>query len=1057
MDPNTIIEALRGTMDPALREAAERQLNEAHKSLNFVSTLLQITMSEQLDLPVRQAGVIYLKNMITQYWPDREAAPGDISPYTIPEEDRHCIRENIVEAIIHSPELIRVQLTTCIHHIIKHDYPSRWTAIVDKIGFYLQSDNSACWLGILLCLYQLVKNYEYKKPEERSPLVAAMQHFLPVLKDRFIQLLSDQSDQSVLIQKQIFKIFYALVQYTLPLELINQQNLAEWIEILKTVVNRDVPNETLQVEEDDRPELPWWKCKKWALHILARLFERYGSPGNVSKEYNEFAEVFLKAFAVGVQQVLLKVLYQYKEKQYMAPRVLQQTLNYINQGVSHALTWKNLKPHIQGIIQDVIFPLMCYTDADEELWQEDPYEYIRMKFDVFEDFISPTTAAQTLLFTACSKRKEVLQKTMGFCYQILTEPNADPRKKDGALHMIGSLAEILLKVILLLLQIPTQNFDSRDAAACWVLHYFCEVKFKSDQNLQTALELTRRCLIDDREMPVKVEAAIALQVLISNQEKAKEYITPFIRPVMQALLHIIRETENDDLTNVIQKMICEYSEEVTPIAVEMTQHLAMTFNQVIQTGPDEEGSDDKAVTAMGILNTIDTLLSVVEDHKEITQQLEGICLQVIGTVLQQHVLEFYEEIFSLAHSLTCQQVSPQMWQLLPLVFEVFQQDGFDYFTDMMPLLHNYVTVDTDTLLSDTKYLEMIYSMCKKVLTGVAGEDAECHAAKLLEVIILQCKGRGIDQCIPLFVEAALERLTREVKTSELRTMCLQVAIAALYYNPHLLLNTLENLRFPNNVEPVTNHFITQWLNDVDCFLGLHDRKMCVLGLCALIDMEQIPQVLNQVSGQILPAFILLFNGLKRAYACHAEHENDSEDDDEAEDDDETEELGSDEDDIDEDGQEYLEILAKQAGEDGDDEDWEEDDAEETALEGYSTIIDDEDNPVDEYQIFKAIFQTIQNRNPVWYQALTHGLNEEQRKQLQDIATLADQRRAAHESKMIEKHGGYKFSAPVVPSSFNFGGPAPALSVQVTIWIQDLAVTNRKGNRMITNLHTLSRA
>lgn len=145
--------------------------------------------------------------------------------------------------------------------------------------------------------------------------------------------------------------------------------------------------------------------------------------------------------------------------------------------------------------------------------------------------------------------------------------------------------------------------------ACWVLHYFCEVKFKSDQNLQTALELTRLCLINDNEMPVKVEAAIALQVLISNQEKgkldlcwwlfcrfssqskkmfsidilcnliflAKEYITPFIRPVMQALLHIVRETENDDLTNVIQKMICEYSDEVTPIAVEMTQHLVSSL------------------------------------------------------------------------------------------------------------------------------------------------------------------------------------------------------------------------------------------------------------------------------------------------------------------------------------------------------------------------------------------------------------------------------------------------------------------------------------------------
>uniref|UniRef100_A0A671QFL7 Importin N-terminal domain-containing protein n=1 Tax=Sinocyclocheilus anshuiensis TaxID=1608454 RepID=A0A671QFL7_9TELE len=1036
MDINSLIEALRGTMDANLREAAERQLNEGHTQVHFLSTLLQVTMSEQLDLPVRQAGVIYLKNMVTQHWSEGDNANTEGPTSNIPEEDRQFIRDHIVEAIIQSPERLRVQLTTCIHHMIKHDYPARWTAIVDKIGFYLQSDNSGCWLGILLCLYQLVKNYEYKKPEERQPLVAAMQIFMPMLKDRFVQLLPDQSSDSALVQKQIFKILYALFQYNLPLELINRQILTEWMEILKTVVDRDVPPEALQVDEDERPELPWWKCKKWALHILARLFERYGSPGNTTKEYTEFAELFLKGYAVAAQQVLLKVLYQYKEKQYVAPRVLQQTLNYINQGIAHAVTWKNLKPHIQGIIQDVVFPLMCYTDSDEELWQEDPYEYIRMKFDVFEDFISPTTAAQTLLFTACNKRKEVLQKSMGFCYQILTDPACDPRKKDGALHMIGSLAEILLKrkIYKDQMEFMLQNhvfplFRSElgymRARACWVLHYFCEVKFKIDQNLQTALELTRLCLINDNEMPVKVEAAIALQVLISNQEKAKDYITPHIRPVMQALLHIVRVTENDDLTNVIQKMICEYSEEVTPIAVEMTQHLALTFNQVIQTGPDEEGGDDKAVTAMGILNTIDTLLSVVEDHKEITQQLEGICLQVIGTVLQQHVLEFYEEILSLAHSLTCQQVSPQMWQLLPLVYEVFQQDGFDYFTG-----NKSVTV---------------------ILSGDPGEDPECHGAKLLEVIILQCKGRGIDQVVPLFVTTALERLTREVKTSELRTMCLQVAIAALYYSPPLLLNTLENLRFPNNTEPITNHFISQWLKDIDCFLGLHDRKMSVLGLCALMDLDQRPQAVNQVAGQLLPAAILLFNGLKRAYACRAEHEKEDDDEDEdGEEEEENAELGSDEDDIDDEGQEYLEMLAKQAGEDGDDEDWEEDDAEETALEGYTTSVDDEDNLVDEYQIFKAIIQNVQGRDPAWYQLLTQCLDEEQRKQLQDIATLADQRRAAHESKMIEKHGGYKFADPVVPSNFNFGGSWGSLGGRSKLQLQSVLHDPRRGKRVLSS-------
>ena len=58
-------------------------------------------------------------------------------------------------------------------------------------------------------------------------------------------------------------------------------------------------------------------------------------------------------------------------------------------------------------------------------------------------------AAQTLLHTAAGKRREVLQKTMGFIMQVLTSQNLDPRHKSGALHMVGSLSEVLLKVPLI--------------------------------------------------------------------------------------------------------------------------------------------------------------------------------------------------------------------------------------------------------------------------------------------------------------------------------------------------------------------------------------------------------------------------------------------------------------------------------------------------------------------------------------------------------------------------------------------------------------------------------
>uniref|UniRef100_A0A4W4ECA5 Importin N-terminal domain-containing protein n=1 Tax=Electrophorus electricus TaxID=8005 RepID=A0A4W4ECA5_ELEEL len=1010
MDPNRIIQALKGTIDPSLRIAAEGELNQSYKIINFAPTLLQIIVSEQVEFPVRQAAAIYLKNMVSQYWQDREPSLGEVVfPFNIHENDRGQIRNNMVEAIIQCPESIRAQLTVCLRAIIKHDFPGRWTGIVDKISVYLQSQNSGSWYGSLLALYQLVKTYEFRKAEERAPLLAAMQLFLPRIQQLLSQLLPDATVFSVLIQKQILKIFHALVQYSLPLQLLSNTVMTQWMEILRAVVDREVPPETLEVDEDDRPELVWWKCKKWAMHILTRLFERYGSPGNVTKEYFEFADFFLKTYAVGIQQVMLKVVEQHRQKLYVSARVLQQVLSYLTQCLYHSLTWKAMKPHMQTVAQDVVFPLMCYKDEDEKLWQEDPYEYIRMKFNMYDDHVFPATAAQTLLCKASRMRREVLPQMMEFCHQILVDPNIDPRRKDGALHVIGALADPLLKKRVyrdqmeLLLQnyvfpLLNSSLGYLRARSCWVLHCFSTLKFHNELVLRNAVELVKQDLIADQEMPVKVEAAIALQTLVSNQEQAKIYIRPFIRPVMHELLHVIKETENDDLTSVIQKMICEYNQEVALIAVDMTQNLAEIFSKVLQSEEYEE-SEDKTVMALGILSTIDTILTVMEDHKEISPQLEGICLQVIGLVVQKPIIEFYEEILSLAFGLTCQTISPQMWQLLGVLYDVFQHDCFDYFTDMMPLLHNYVTVDTDTLLSTPKHLEVIYTMCKKVLTSDAGEDAECHAAKLLEVIILRRRGR----CIPLFVEAVLERLTRGVKSTELRTMCLQVAIAALYYSPALLMHTLESMRFPHCTEPITAQFINQWMSDTEFFLGLHDRKMCIIGLSLLMEASGRPAVVERVAAQIIPSILLLFLGLKHIYASRVlakpEQMFNSK-----------EEIPSDEDEVGEKGS-GVQPASTPSGNDDEDEDdedddyWDDDGLEGTALEEYSTPLD-YDNGEDEYLFFSASLLRVQSSDVNWYQSLTQSLSDDQKKQLQEIYSLAQQRKSA------EMHGQTRTGRPV---------------------------------------------
>lgn len=85
------------------------------------------------------------------------------------------------------------------------------------------------------------------------------------------------------------------------------------------------------------------------------------------------------------------------------------------------------------------------------------------------------------------------------------------------------------------------------------------------------------------------------------------------------------------------------------------------------------------------------------------------------------------------------------------------------------------------------------------------------------MILLDYRGR-IDSVVPAIVGMALQRLVRPVLT-ELRTMCLQVGIAGLYYDPNMMLNVLNQTTIPESGTSVLEIFVKQWLSDVDCFLG----------------------------------------------------------------------------------------------------------------------------------------------------------------------------------------------------------------------------------------------
>ncbi|CAF4075012.1 unnamed protein product, partial [Rotaria magnacalcarata] len=235
MDLAPVVETLKATLSPQLRQQAEEKLSQICKSNGFIPCLVQIILNGQCDMGARQAGAIYLKNHINTYWSDYNELKGTTNSdvmtlvnaanvskpagdssqklFVVSDPDKDYLRNVIIDVVIRTKDPLRCQLITTAGTMIKTDFPSKWPQFINQIHTCLSTDNIDACESALLIFYTLVQHYEYKKTEDRGPIDEVMLVVLPLLHQRFMQLFThNDSDQSALIQKQILKIFHAYTQ-----------------------------------------------------------------------------------------------------------------------------------------------------------------------------------------------------------------------------------------------------------------------------------------------------------------------------------------------------------------------------------------------------------------------------------------------------------------------------------------------------------------------------------------------------------------------------------------------------------------------------------------------------------------------------------------------------------------------------------------------------------------------------------------------------------------------------------------------------------------------------
>lgn len=647
-------------------------------------------------------------------------------------------------------------------------------------------------------------------------------------------------------------------------------------------------------DPQQREQHRWWKAKKWAYFNLNRLYIRHGNP-QVIDNSNVAQKQFATEFAAQVAPEILKHYLQQIEKWvsksiWLSRPCLSYTIVFLDECIRPKEMWGHLKDHLTNLVTHFIFPVMCLSAEDIESFEDDPKEYLHRKLNFYEEVSAPDVAATNFLVTLTKARRKQTFEILKFINEVVNayeqspEDKKDHIAKEGALRMIGTLAPVILgkkspiadQVEYFLVRYVFPDFKNPQgflrARACDTVEKFDQLNFKDQNNLVTIYRHILDCMTDPA-LPVRVTAALALQPLIRH-DIIRTSMQQSIPTIMQQLLKLSNEVDIDALANVMEDFVEVFAAELTPFAVALSEQLRDTYLRIVNSiveeqqnkgdDDDEYGDylDDKSITALGVLQTIGTLILTLESTPDVLLHIESVLMPVIQRTLENKLYDLYNEVFEIIDSCTfaAKQISPTMWQAFELIVKTFKSGAELYLEDMLPALENFVQFGVPQLLQTPAYVDAMYGMVQDMFTDskVGGVDRIC-ACKLAESMMLSLPN-SIDNCVTGFVSMAMEVLAnQDVKIKSYKIHLMEMVINAIYYNPLLTLHVLESKNW-------TNKFFSLWFGSMDSFSRVHDKKLCIVAIVALLGLnpDQIPQSLAVGWPRLLQGITQLFKTLPAA-------------------------------------------------------------------------------------------------------------------------------------------------------------------------------------------------
>eukprot|EP00917_Polyrhabdina_sp_WS-2016_P032783 GHVP01069832.1.p1 GENE.GHVP01069832.1~~GHVP01069832.1.p1 ORF type:complete len:966 (+),score=167.00 GHVP01069832.1:2-2899(+) len=849
MDSTSLINLFSQTYNPdaTIRNNSEQKLEELISCEGFLPFLLESMSNKTVDLAVRVAMSIYFKNQITKHWSEKEY---------IKSHDKDSIKANLFQITCSVETNLRSNMYEAIREIITEEFPDKWSEILIQVkNTLLENDETKLHPSIVI-LRRLVKRKRNKSSVSNEISKEIDDLVLGPVLNIGRKLASMEHNESVcFLLKEVLETIHSSIKYNLPSSFQTQEAFSGWLTLVLDILSRPPSKD---FDENDLPEV--WEVQKIALQIFESLTKKYTFPDIKSysgKKYNEFTNMFLTTFFPTTIEKTVGIVRQYASGSIKYPSEMYNVLcTLIVHHFKSNIAFPYFKDHISLILDNIIFPNMCFSDEGEELWESDPLEYVRVYFlDTISESYTTEEITSYFLERLLKARKgdmmshivQLIERVSTQAGEVTTKEQAC--KKDGCINIIGIISYLLVKEgyvddlrnLITTMCVPELNskFDFLKSRACWAIYKVSEEIEFQDDHAKTMLFHLLHNIDESNHLAVRVQSSNAI-VCLAEYKCLRSTIAENLPIIIETLIKLMNTTVSEELPNNLDSIINTYKDEITPFIVQVAGYIGDGIKQAIDAySIPLEGSDDgsqeisgyeryMAISAM--FKSLLQIADIVKGSLEMTLCIENIFTQISGIVFSRKIEDLYICVADQLEELILNQknVSESIWRFFPSIYEIFVKNPLEWGDQFGPLFDAYVVHGSSVVVSHQVLEWYIKIITLYVSYDENSYDEPIQGCILMESYMLHHRGL-IDNYIPVFINIIAPLITSkddDIETSA-KVIYLEVFINAIVYNPTIALTAISE-------KNLLEAFLNSWNELRTYFTRVHDKRLSIIAICNIL-------------------------------------------------------------------------------------------------------------------------------------------------------------------------------------------------------------------------------